>query len=42
MKFVKTFESKSEALKWERWMKRQKSRTLIEQSISDAENELNG
>ena len=42
LKFVKTFESKSEALKWERWMKRQKSRTLIEQSISDAENELNG
>ena len=39
--FTRTFESKSEALEWERMVKRQKSRAFIKELISSDENELN-
>ena len=38
--FVRSFESKSEALNWERMVKKQKSRSFIKELISAEENEL--
>ncbi len=40
LKYVKSFESKSEALSKERFIKKQKSRKFIEGLISSEENEL--
>ncbi|GAB5409957.1 MAG: hypothetical protein BalsKO_23220 [Balneolaceae bacterium] len=40
LKFIRTFESKTEALKWERMVKRQKSRIFIEDLLNSNENEL--
>ena len=40
LKLVRSFETKTEALKWERMVKRQKSRVFIERLIGSEENEL--
>ena len=42
IKFVKSFDSKTEALKWEKMVKKQKSRPFIEGLINSEENELRG
>ena len=39
LKYLKNFDSKSEALKWERFIKKQKSRVFIEKLINSDENE---
>ncbi|MCW9707122.1 GIY-YIG nuclease family protein [Fodinibius salsisoli] len=39
IKYVKSFEAKSEAIKWENFIKRQKSRRFIERLIHSEENE---
>ena len=39
LKYSKSFETKSEALKWERFIKKQKSRIFIEKLINSEENE---
>ena len=39
LKYVKSFDSKSGALKWERFIKKQKSRIFIEKLILSDENE---
>ncbi|WP_372637933.1 GIY-YIG nuclease family protein [Fodinibius sp.] len=38
--YKKNFATKSEAIKWELFIKRQKSRSFIERLISSAENEV--
>ena len=40
LKYVRKFESKAAALKWERDSKKMKSRVFIEQLIKSEENEL--
>ncbi len=40
LKYVKSFGSKSEAIKWERFIKKQKSRKFIEKLIESDENEF--
>ena len=40
LKYLKKFSAKQEALKWENFIKRQKSRTFIERLINSDENEL--
>lgn len=40
LKFIQTFENKSEALTWERMVKKQKSRVSIGALITSKENEL--
>jgi predicted GIY-YIG superfamily endonuclease len=42
LKYVRSFETKAEALQWERHIKRQKSRAFIEQLILCDENEITG
>ncbi|TYP92106.1 putative endonuclease [Fodinibius salinus] len=39
VKYVKSFETKTEAIKWENLIKRQKSREFIEKLINSEENE---
>ena len=39
IKYVKSFESKSEAIKWENFIKQQKSRTFIAKLIKSEDNE---
>ncbi|HET8866587.1 MAG TPA: GIY-YIG nuclease family protein [Gracilimonas sp.] len=39
IKYIKSFDTKSEALKWENHIKRQKSRVYIEELINSEENE---
>ena len=39
IKYIKSFDTKSEALKWENHIKRQKSRNFIERLIASEENE---
>ncbi len=39
LKYAKNFDSKTEALKWERFIKKQKSRVFIEKLINSQENE---
>jgi putative endonuclease len=39
MKYYKSFETKTEAIKWENFIKRQKSRQFIEKLIASEENE---
>jgi putative endonuclease len=39
IKYVKSFQTKSEAIKWENFIKRQKSRPFIERLINSKENE---
>jgi len=38
--YVKSFDQKSEAIKWEYFIKRQKSRSFIQKLIDGTENEL--
>ncbi|MBO6794479.1 MAG: GIY-YIG nuclease family protein [Balneolaceae bacterium] len=40
LKYVRTFESKTDALKWERMVKSKKSRVFIEKLINSSENEV--
>jgi putative endonuclease len=40
LKYIQSFDSKSEALKWERITKMKKSRVFIELLISSEENEI--
>lgn len=40
LKFIKTFESKSDALKWERMVKSKKSRDFIVKLLNSSENEI--
>jgi len=40
LKYVKSFRDKSEAIKWENFIKAQKSRSFIERQIASEENEL--
>jgi putative endonuclease len=42
VKYVKSFKTKTEALKWEHKIKRQKSRAFIERLIDSEENEHKG
>ncbi len=39
VEYTKSFEVKTDALKWERYIKRQKSRSFIESLIESVENE---
>ena len=39
LKYIKSFETKIEALKWERFIKKQKNRVFIEKLINSEENE---
>lgn len=40
LKYFKSFDNKSDAIKWENFIKRQKSRSFIERLIASGENEL--
>ncbi len=40
LKYIRSFDSKSEALKWEKHIKKQKSRVFIERLVVSEENEL--
>ncbi len=42
LRYVKRFRTKSDALKWERMVKRQKSRKFIEELLTTSENEFKG
>ncbi|SMO76675.1 GIY-YIG nuclease family protein [Fodinibius sediminis] len=42
LKYYRSFSEKSEALKWEYAVKRQKSRAFIERLIASPENEIEG
>ncbi|MFA5668181.1 MAG: GIY-YIG nuclease family protein [Balneolaceae bacterium] len=40
LRYVKSFDTKQEALKWEQFIKKQKSRAFIERLINSEDNEL--